>query len=291
MKLHKIEAGLFHCDGGAIFGVVPKRVWQKRYPCNEDNFCTLSMRCLLADTGTRRILIDTGCGDKQLDYLKYFDIRQGIRFEPELNRLRYTCADITDVVLTHLHFDHCGGCTYYINKEKGELALAFPNATHWVGAAQWENYLHPNVREGNSYFEENMRPVEQAGRLRLVHQDEWLCPEIELRLYDGHTPGQLCPYLHAAEGTYVYTGDIIPLAASLPLAWVSAYDVEPLRSMTAKERLLCEAADKGQILFFEHDATTECGTVQKVNGRYRFTPCPPMPPTGSVPAARASHSR
>ena len=170
------------------------------------------------------------------------------------------------------------------------MALAFPNATHWVGAAQWENYLHPNVREGNSYFEENMRPVEQAGRLRLVHQDEWLCPEIELRLYDGHTPGQLCPYLHAAEGTYIYVGDIIPLAASLPLAWVSAYDVEPLRSMTAKERLLCEAADKGQILFFEHDATTECGTVQEVNGRYRFTPCPPTPPTGSVPAARASHS-
>ncbi len=129
-----------------------------------------------------------------------------------------------------------------------------------------------------------MRPWSRPGRLRLVHQDEWLCPEIELRLYDGHTPGQLCPYLHAAEGTYVYVGDIIPLAASLPLAWVSAYDVEPLRSMTAKERLLCEAADKGQILFFEHDATTECGTVQKVNGRYRFTPCPPMPPTGSVPA-------
>ncbi len=269
MKLHKIEAGLFHCDGGPVFGVVPKKVWEKRYPCNSDNFCSLSMRCLLVDTGERRILIDTGCGDKQLDYLKYFDIQQGIKFEDELRRIGYACSDITDVVLTHLHFDHCGGCTRYTDSERKDIELTFPNATHWVGAAQWENFLKPNVREAASYFPENMLPVEQAGRLRLVHDNEWLCPEVELRLFNGHTVGQIACYIHADERTYVYVGDIIPLAASLPLAWVSAYDTQPLQSMTEKERLLHEAAAKEQVLFFEHDAYTECCTVKEVNGKYR----------------------
>ncbi len=273
MKLFKIEAGIFHCDGGAVFGVVPKRVWQKRYPCNEDNFCALAMRCLLVDTGSRRILIDTGCGDKQLDYLKYFDIRDAQRLEVILNRVGYACGDITDVVLTHLHFDHCGGCTHYADKEKGELALTFPNAVHWVGATQWENYLHPNVREADSYFPENMLPVERAGLLRTVERDEWMCPQVELRLFDGHTRGHIACYIHGPKHTYVYVGDIIPLAASLPLAWVSSYDTQPLLSMEGKEKLLREAVNKKQVLFFEHDAYTECCTVKEANGRFRVDEC------------------
>lgn len=267
MKLHKIETGLFHCDGGAMFGVVPKRVWQKRYPCNDDNFCALAMRCLLIDTGERRILIETGCGDKQLDYLKYFDIRRFVRPDEAMRALGYRPEDITDVVLTHLHFDHCGGCTHMAD---GEIRLTFPRATHWVGAAQWHNFLHPNVREADSYFPENMMPVAEAGLLRTVEADEWLCPEVELRLYHGHTAGQLCPYIHTPERTLVYAGDIIPLAAALPIAWVSAYDTHPICSMEDKERLLADAVRHGHTLFFEHDAYTECCTVKVVNGRYRI---------------------
>ena len=269
MKLHKIEAGTFHCDGGAVFGVVPKKVWQKRYPCNEDNSCVMAMRCLLIDTGERRILIETGCGDKHLDYLKYYGLKELVSFDDELKKLGYSCADITDVVLTHLHFDHCGGCTYY-DKETGGLALTFPNAVHWAGEAQWKNYLNPNVREGDSYFPENMIPVEKAGKLRLVSENEWLCPEVELRLFHGHTVGQICCYVHNGTQTIVYAGDVIPMSANIPVAWISAYDTYPITAMEEKEKLLKEASEKKQILFFVHDAYTECCTVKNVDGKYRI---------------------
>jgi len=268
MKLHKIESGVFHCDGGAVFGVVPKKVWQKRYPSNKDNTCAMTMRCLLVDTGSRLILIDTGCGDKHLDYLRYFNLQDLISFDEELKKLGYRCEDVTDVVLTHLHFDHCGACTYYTNKETGELALTFPNAKHWVGEAQWENYLHPNVREGDSYFPENMMPVEKAGKLQLVCENQWICPEVELRLYHGHTIGQLCVYINTDKHTFVFTGDVIPIAANIPVAWISAYDTRPIRSMEDKEKLLKEAAEQKQILVFVHDNYTECCTVKSVNGKY-----------------------
>ena len=270
MKLYKIEAGIFHCDGGAIFGVVPKKVWQKRYPCDETNFCTMTMRCLLVDTGEKRILIETGCGNKQLKYLKYYNIQGLINFEEKLNEIGYSCADITDVVLTHLHFDHCGGCTYYVDEETKEIALTFPNAVHWVGEAQWQNFLNPNVRESDSYFSENMLPVEEAGKLRLLSKNEWLCPEIELRLFDGHTVGQICCYIYDNDKTIVFVGDVIPLSATIPVAWISAYDTYPITAMKEKEALLKEAVEKKQILFFEHDAYSACCTVKEICGKYRI---------------------
>ncbi len=269
IKLHKIEAGTFHCDGGAIFGVVPKKVWQKRYPANDDNFCPMATRCLLIDTGAKRILIDTGMGHKQLEYLQYYNVKNVIDFETELTAIGYSCNDITDVILTHLHFDHCGGCTYFANKAEKEIALTFPNATYWVGEAQWLNFLNPNVREADSYFPENLLPVKQAGQLRLVNKNEWLCNEVELRIFNGHTQGQLVCYIHDDENTFVYTGDVIPLMASIPVAWISAYDTYPITSMEEKAQLLDEAAEKTQILFFEHDAHTECCTIKKINGKFR----------------------
>jgi len=268
MKIHKIETGTFQCDGGAIFGVVPKRVWKKRYPCNEDNFCRLAMRCMLIDTGEKRILIDSGTGDKQLEYLKYYDFEGVVNFETELNKLGYRCEDITDVVLTHLHFDHCGGCTIY-NSDRTKTELTFPNAMHWVGDAQWTNFLKPNIREGDSYFAENMMPVLEAGKLRLVKENQWLCPEVELRLFNGHTLGQLVSYIYMEDKTFVYVGDVIPVAATLPVSWISAYDTYPITAMEEKEVLLIEAAEKQQILFFEHDAYTECCKVKNVNGKFR----------------------
>ena len=260
MKLYKIEAGTFHIDGGAAFGVVPKKVWQKRYPCDEDNYCHITMRCLLIDTGCRRILIDTGTGDKQLEYLKYYGFEGVINFDNELSKFGYSCAEITDVIFTHLHFDHCGGATRY-NADKTKVELVFPNATHWVGETQWNNFLNPNVREGDSYFSENMIPIQEAGKLKLVSENQFVCPEIEVRIYNGHTLGQLVSYINLGEKTLVYVGDVIPLAANVPLAWISSYDIFPISAMAEKKILLDEAAEKGQILYFEHDAFTECCTV------------------------------
>ena len=268
MKLDKIEAGSFLADGGAMFGVVPKRVWQKRYPCNEENFCTLVMRCLVIKTDEKLIVIDTGTGDKQLEYLKYYHFRDIVNFDTALNKLGYSAAEVTDVILTHLHFDHCGTCTKF-NNDKSEVVPVFPNANYWVGKAQWENFLNPNVREGDSYFQENMLPVEKAGKLKLVEKNQYICPEVEVKIFNGHTVGQLAPYVHYGDKTIVFTGDVIPFQAALPIAWVSAYDTFPITSMEDKERMLSEAAEKQQILFFEHDAYNECCTVHKVNGKYR----------------------
>lgn len=260
MKLIKIEAGTFHVDGGAAFGVVPKKVWQKRYPCDKDNFCTLHMRCLLVDTGDRRILIDAGTGDKQLKYLAYYGFKGVIDFESELSKSGYQCSDITDVIFTHLHFDHCGGATRF-GADGESVELVFPNATHWVSQAQWDNFMHPNVRESDSYFTENMMPISTAGKLKLVTENQLVCPELEIRIFNGHTVGQLVSYINLGTKTLVYVGDVIPLAANVPLSWISSYDVFPLTAMEEKKVLLDEAADKEQILFFEHDAYTECCTV------------------------------
>lgn len=260
MKLIKIEAGTFHVDGGAAFGVVPKKVWQKRYPCDKDNFCTLHMRCLLVDTGDRRILIDAGTGDKQLKYLAYYGFKGVIDFESELGKSGYECSDITDVIFTHLHFDHCGGATRF-GADGESVELVFPNATHWVSQTQWDNFMHPNVRESDSYFAENMMPISTAGKLKLVTDNQLVCPELEIRIFNGHTVGQLVSYIHLGSKTLVYVGDVIPLAANVPLSWISSYDVFPLTAMEEKKVLLDEAAEQKQILFFEHDAYTECCTV------------------------------
>ena len=276
MKIYKIEAGFFDCDGGAIFGVVPKKVWQKRYPCNEENFCTLAMRCLLIDTGEKLVLIDSGTGDKQLDYLKYYNFKGVVNFELSLQKLGYSCGDVTDVILTHLHFDHCGGCTYY-DAERGNVLLTFPNAVHWVGESQWKNFLEPNVREGDSYFPENMLPVQEAGKLQVVKENRFLCPEIELRIFNGHTVGQLVSYVQYLGKTWIYVGDVIPVAPAIPLAWVSAFDAYPVTSMQEKKILLQEAEEKHQILVFEHDAYTECCTVKKSNDNFRMDENFPFP--------------
>lgn len=260
MKLYKIEAGSFHVDGGAAFGVVPKKVWQKRYPADADNFCKVHMRCMLVEVADRLILIDTGTGDKQLEYLKYYGFEGVINFDDELHKLGFSCNQVTDVVFTHLHFDHCGGATRY-NADKSQVELVFPNATHWVGAAQWENFLNPNVREGDSYFKENMLPIFDAGKLKLVSQNEFVVADVELRLFNGHTKGQLAVYINAGTKTFVYCGDVIPLSANVPVAWLSSYDVFPLDAMIDKQKMLTEASAENQILFFEHDAYTECCTV------------------------------
>jgi len=266
-EIYTIDAGYFNADGGACFGVVPKRAWSKRYPCDADNFCKLTMRSMLIKTANRNIIIDTGAGHKQKDYFKFYGIKDIIDFEEVLARYELTCHDITDVILTHLHFDHCGDCTYY-DADK-QLQLTFPHATYWVGKTQWENFLNPNIREADSYFPENMMPVYEAGRLKLVTDETDICEGVSVKLFDGHTPGQLVVYIHYPNRTFVFVGDVIPTTANVPLAWVSAYDTYPIAAMEAKQSLMDEAIAENQVLVLVHDSYHECCTVAANRGKYK----------------------
>lgn len=269
MKVELIDTGYFYADGGAMFGTVPKTAWQRRYPTNEDNTCVLAMRSALITTDDGRvILIDNGAGNKhlkQLSYYKFFDLKE---LDEELASRGVLPHQVTDVVLTHLHFDHCGYTTFR-DKDSRELFLSFPNATHWVSRSQWENCLEPNPLEIDSFFIENIWPVAEAGKLGLINEDIILCPEITLRLFNGHTPGQIVPYIRTPEQTIVFAGDVIPLAASVSPEWISAYDTFPLTSYHEKLRMLEEAALKEQAIVYCHDAYTPCTTIKKVNDFYK----------------------
>ncbi|MDH6358786.1 MBL fold metallo-hydrolase [Parabacteroides sp. PF5-9] len=268
MVIRLIDTGYFYADGGAMFGVIPQTAWSRRYPSEDNNSCVLAMRTLLICTDEGRvILIDNGAGNKQLlqlDYYRFFnmsDLHTSLRnygIEPE---------QVTDMILTHLHFDHCGYTTHQ-QDQKEKYTLAFPNATHWVGKKQWENFLHPNALERDSYFPENMQLVEKASLLQLVECDMQLCDCVQLRLYDGHTPAQLVPYITTAEQTFVFAGDVIPLAASISPQWISAYDTYPVTSYTEKIRMLDEAVEQKQAIIYCHDAYTSCSTIKKVNHFY-----------------------
>ena len=251
-----------------MFGAIPKTAWSRRYPSDEQNGCILAMRSVLVRDGNGRIiLVDNGAGNKhlkQLSYYKFFDL---VDLKDELQSRGVACEDVTDVVLTHLHFDHCGYTTQKEVQPDGKhlLKTTFPNATHWVSRAQWENFLHPNALEADSYFIENMQAVCDSGKLRLIESDTTLCPGVDLRLFDGHTPGQIAPYITTSERTYVFAGDVIPLAASVSPLWISAYDTCPVVSYNEKIRMLEEATSKKQAIIYCHDAYTRCSTVKKVN--------------------------
>lgn len=269
MNIQLIDTGYFHADGGAMFGAIPKTAWIRRYPSDETNGCIMAMRSVLVSTDNgHKILIDNGAGNKHLKLLSYYKFFDLIDLGDALRLRGIAPEEITDVVLTHLHFDHCG----YTTRLEGpaeNLTLSFPNATHWVSRRQWENSLRPNPLEKDSYFPENMEAVEKAGLLRLVEEDTFLCPQLELRLFDGHTPGQIVPYIYQPEGTFVFAGDVIPLAASVSPEWISAYDTFPVTSYQEKTRMLEEAVKKGQILIYCHDAYTRCSTVKKINSYYK----------------------
>jgi glyoxylase-like metal-dependent hydrolase (beta-lactamase superfamily II) len=263
MKLFSIHTGNFKVDGGAMFGTVPKVLWNKQYPCDENNYCNLSMRSLLVDTGERVFLIDNGMGNKRSEtfYSSYFLNREGDLIR-SLNKEGYYSEDIADIVLTHLHFDHCGGGVHY-NKDRTTLQLTFPNANYWVSRAQWDNYLNPNAFEADAYFPEDLKPVFEAGKLKLINEATELAPGFSVRIFNGHTPGQLVPVISYKGKTLVYAGDLIPLTASIRLLWISAYDANPVVTAMEKEHFLYEAMKNDYILFLEHDAYNECCKVKR----------------------------
>ncbi|MDH6305017.1 glyoxylase-like metal-dependent hydrolase (beta-lactamase superfamily II) [Parabacteroides sp. PF5-5] len=269
MKIDLIDTGFFLADGGAMFGAIPKTAWQRRYPSNEQNGCVLAMRTALITTDDGRIvLVDNGAGDKHLKQLSYYRFFDLIDLGEALKERGVLPEQVTDMVLTHLHFDHCG---YTTRKEANseQLTLSFPNATHWVSRRQWENCHQPTPLEKDSYFVENIQAVADAGKLRLVAEDVSLSPDISLRLYDGHTPGQIVPYIRTPEQTVVFAGDVIPLAASVSPDWISAYDTFPVTSYHEKLRLLEEAARDKQSIIYCHDAYTHSSRVKKINDFYK----------------------
>lgn len=256
-----IDTGYFYADGGAMFGTIPKTAWRRKYSSDENNGCILAMRSLLVTTANqRRILIDTGAGFKHLRSLSYYRFFGLHNLEDELSARNLRPDDITDVILTHLHFDHCGFCT---QEENGKVRMTFPNARHWVSLRQWHNLLHPNALEKESYFKEDMQAVEESGQLQLLSEDLILTPDVTLRLFDGHTAGQIVPYIRTASETVVFAGDVIPLFASISPEWISAYDIMPLTSYEGKCRLLEQAVREQQRIVFCHDAYTASTRIKK----------------------------
>ncbi|WP_347839513.1 MBL fold metallo-hydrolase [uncultured Draconibacterium sp.] len=261
MKLTPISAGHFHCDGGALFGAIPKVLWNKAYPCNNDNFTQLTLRCLLVELDERKILIEAGIGNHYPEkHLKNNGVTSVTALEKSLQEKGFLPEDITDVFFTHLHWDHCTGAVKNTGKK---LELVFPNATLWSSKKQWEHAKISNPREKAAYHREVLDFMMDTGKLQLIDTEGEFAPGFEIRMFDGHTPGQMLPLLHTEKHSFVYTSDLITTAANVPQLWISAYDLDPVKVMEEKGRFLQEAAEKNYVLLFEHDYYTECATVQQ----------------------------
>ena len=269
MQLHTINTGLFKLDGGAMFGVVPKTIWQKTNPADEQNLCTLAMRCLLIGYENRLILIDTGIGDKQSEkFLSYYHLHGDGSLTKSLREKGFSADDITDVFLTHLHLDHVGGA---VISENDQLKPAFKNATYWSNQKHWDWAINPNDREKASFLKENILPLQQSGQLQFINPADASFTDIFLvRFVSGHTEAMMLPQIHYKNQTLVYVADLIPTAGHLPLPYIPAYDMFPLQTLKEKKAFLEEAATKNYILFFEHDAENECCTVKKTEKGIRL---------------------
>jgi len=262
MKLYPLICENWKMDGGACFGVVPKSIWQKLYPADENNMINLVSRSLLIETENRKILIDTGMGNKQDEkYFSYFHLFGNNSLEKSLSAIGCAPDDITDVVFTHLHFDHCGGAVKY-NNSKTLLELTFKNAIHWCSTAQWQWATKPNAREKASYFNENYIPILESGKLRFIDVEGELYSGINLKFVNGHTDGQMIPMIKYNNNTIVFMADFIASLGHIPISYIPSFDTRPLLSMQEKEAFLTEAVKNNYILFFEHDYYNECCTLQ-----------------------------
>lgn len=277
MKLTVINAGYFKLDGGAMFGVVPKSIWSKLNPPDENNMCSWALRCLLIEEGDRKILIDTGMGDKQdAKFFGHYYMHGDDSLEKSLQEAGLTTDDITDVFLTHLHFDHCGGA---IKKEQDNLVPVFKNAVYWSNELHWQWAVEPNAREKASFLRENIIPIQASGRLQFVatpaEPTEGLggisfSENLSIRFANGHTRAMMLPQITYKGKTLVYMADLLPSVGHIPLPYVMAYDMYPLTTLDEKKSFLQEAADNNYILFLEHDPLNECCTVQQTEKGIRL---------------------
>lgn len=270
MEIYSIPTGNFKLDGGAMFGVVPKSMWSKVYPADENNLCSWAMRCLLVVDGERKILIDNGIGDKQdPKFLGYFHLHGNDSMEKSLAKHGYTTDDITDMVSTHLHFDHTGGSIKW-NTDKTKLIPAFKNAKYWVSKAQWEWAVNPNNREKASFLSENIIPIQESGQLNVIENEGEIYPGFFLKIFNGHTDGQIIPHIKYKRKTLVYMGDLLPSTAHIPLPWIMAYDTRPLITLEEKKMFYKEALENDYTLFFEHDIFNECCNLKQTERGVRM---------------------
>ena len=261
MNLYTINTGYFKLDGGAMFGVVPKSIWNKLNPADENNMCNWALRCLLIEDENRLILIDNGMGDKQdAKFFGHYYLHGDDTLDKSLAKQGFGKDDITDVFLTHLHFDHCGGS---IKREGDQLVSAFKNAVYWSNERHWKWATAPNEREKASFLKENILPIEESGQLKYIetHAAE-LPPSVSIRQVFGHTDAMMLPQVHYKGRTIVYMADLLPSMAHIPLPYVMAYDMFPLTTLNEKKAFLTEAQQNDFVLFFEHDPATECCTLQ-----------------------------
>jgi len=266
MKIHVIETGLFKLDGGAMFGVVPKTLWQKTNPSDENNMCTWALRCLLIEDGKRLMLIDTGIGDKQSKkFFSHYHLQGNDTLIGSIRKAGFHEDDITDVILTHLHFDHCGGAIAW-NTQKDGYRPVFKNAIYWSNAPHWQWATIPNAREKASFLAENILPIQESGQLKFVERSgsfsTEVFPNIDLLFVDGHTDSMMIPHIKYKGRTIVFMADLLPSVGHIPLPYVMGYDTRPLITLEEKGSFLDTAATENFVLFLEHDSVNQCCTLQ-----------------------------
>jgi glyoxylase-like metal-dependent hydrolase (beta-lactamase superfamily II) len=262
MNLHVIHTGNFKLDGGAMFGVVPKTIWNNLNPADENNMCSWAMRCLLIEDHDRLILIDTGIGDKQSKkFFSYFYLHGENSLLKSIEKAGFSTKQITDVFFTHLHFDHCGGAVKRKKEHHEEFEMVFENARHWSNEKHWNWATKPNAREKASFLMDNILPIQELGEIHFIESHNPFAKWFDILYSDGHTEKQMLPKIRYKDKTIVFIADLIPSAAHVPLPYIMSYDTRPLLTLKEKSKLLDEAVKKEYILFFEHDPKIECATV------------------------------
>jgi glyoxylase-like metal-dependent hydrolase (beta-lactamase superfamily II) len=274
MKIYPVNAGYFKLDGGAMFGVVPKSLWSRTNPADSNNMCNWAMRCMLIEEGDRLMLVDTGIGDKQTEkFYSYYFLNGDDTLDKSLAQYGFHRNDITDVFLTHLHFDHCGGSIQW-NKDKTGYVPAFENAVFWSNERHWKWATEPNKREKASFLKENILPIQESGQLKFIDRkadfEADVFQNMSMLFVDGHTDSMMIPHINYKGKIVVFMADLLPSIGHIPLPYVMGYDTRPLITLDEKGKFLKEAADNEYVLFFEHDSVNECCTLQNTEKGVRL---------------------
>ena len=267
MKIHVLNTGNFKLDGGAMFGVVPKSLWQRTNPADANNLCDWSMRSLLIEDGDKLTLIDTGIGDKQTEkFFSHYYLNGDDSLQGNLKKLGFSLEDVTDVILTHLHFDHCGGAIKW-NKERTGFEPVFKNATYWSTEKHWDWATLPNAREKASFLSENILPIQESGQLKFIERNgdftKNVFNKMDMLFVDGHTESMMIPHIEYQDKKIIFMADLLPSTGHIPLPYVMGYDTRPLLTLSEKEKFLNTAVDNDYILFLEHDSANECCTLKR----------------------------